>query len=197
MYPDTPEHMQSFTKRLPQLHFALRTGDAGSTRITGHRLPSEKEFTGKYVAYPSWTLSLPAGEDVQDIIRPPHEPVASYGKVLGNRTTLYKYLNPSLVVVITNDLKSVVQSCGIYVMDSAKGTILYHAILPAVDGACDVKAVMTENWLVYHYYDGDMGVDQAKGYRVVSVEFYEGSSPDEKIRRSVWLRLFRLTTSHS
>jgi ER membrane protein complex subunit 1 len=183
VYPDTPEHMQSFLTHLPSLHFALRTGQPGSTRLTGHRISSVLEFTGKYVAHSSWTASLPAGEDIQDIIRSNSGPVASLGKVLGNRTTLYKYLNPNLIAVTTNSLKDVVPSCGIYVMDSAKGTILYHAILPAASGACDVKAVLTENWLVYYYYDDDSGVDQTKGYRMVSVEFYEGSQVDEKLRR--------------
>ncbi|KAI0341141.1 DUF1620-domain-containing protein [Trametopsis cervina] len=184
IYPDTAENMQSFAKRLPSLHFALRTGKPGSTRLTGHRISSEKEFTGKYVAHASWTASLPDGEDIQEIIRPPRGPVASFGKVLGNRSTLYKYLNPSLVVVLTNSLKDTVPSCGVYVMDSAKGTTLYHAVLPAVNGACNVKAAMVENWLVYHYYDDHAGVDQAKGYRMVSVEFYEGSKVDEKVGSS-------------
>lgn len=179
--------MESFIKRLPSLHFALRSGQAGSTRLTGHRLPCEKEFTGRYIAHASWTSSLPAGEDIQDVITPPHQPIASLGKVLGNRTTLYKYLNPNLLVVLTNTLQTAVPNCGVYVMDSVKGTILYHAVLPVANGACNVKAAMTENWLVYHYYDDDMGVDRAKGYRIASVEFYEGSAPDEKIRRSALL----------
>ena len=183
MYPDTPEHVQSFVKHIPSLHFTLRTGQPGSTRLTGHRLSSVAEFTGKHIAHASWTSSLPAGEDVQDIIKPNRGPVASFGKVLGNRTTLYKYLNPNLLAVTTNSLKDAVPSCGIYVIDSAKGTTIYHAVLPAVSGSCNVKAALTENWLVYHYYDTDAGVDQAKGYRLVSVEFYEGSHVNDKIGR--------------
>ncbi|KAI0686950.1 hypothetical protein BC835DRAFT_1408443 [Cytidiella melzeri] len=184
IYPDTPENLQSFAKHVPSLHFALRTGKAGETRLTGHRISSVKEFTGRYVAYASWTASLPAGEDIHTVVRPKRGPVASYGKVLGNRTTLYKYLNPNLVAVTTSSLKDAVPSCGVYVIDSAKGTTLYHAVLPAAHGTCDVKVVLAENWLVYHYYDDDSGVDQAKGYRMVSVEFYEGSRIDEKIRSS-------------
>ncbi len=68
-------------------------------------------------------------------------------------------------------------------MDTAKGTILYHSILPAPGGICDIKTAFTENWLIYHYYDDEVGLDQAKSYRVVSVEFYEGSRIDEKISR--------------
>lgn len=168
---------------IPSLHFALRTGTPGATRLTGHRLSTEKEFTGKYVAHSTWTISLPENEDIQAVITRPVEPVASFGKVLGNRTTRYKYLNPNLVAVLTSSLTAATPTCGVYTMDAAKGTILYHSVLPAVGGVCDVKATLTENWLVYYYYDNEIGVDQAKSYQVVSVEFYEGHRTDEKTSR--------------
>ncbi len=131
------------------------------------------------------------------MISRPVEPIASLGKVLGDRSTLYKYLNPNVAVILTatsaaaqnptaDELKpagTLMQSCGVYAIDTVKGTILYHTTLPAAFGVCDVKTAFAENWLVYIYYDPEMGRDQAKGYQVVSVEFYEGSKVDEKIRR--------------
>lgn len=119
--------------------------------------------------------------------------MASLGKVLGNRTTLYKYLNPGVVVLLTarGPTSGPSSSCGVYAVDGVKGTILYSASVPPSGGVCDVKAAFTENWLVYHYYDADAaGVDQAKGYRMVSVEFYEGSRVDDKIGRYVPDSLF-------
>ena len=38
---------------------------------------------------------------------------------------------------------------------------------------CDVRVSLTENWLVYHYYDEGAG-GETKGWRTVSVELYEG-----------------------
>lgn len=77
-------------------------------------------------------------------------------------------------------------------MDSAKGTIVYHATLPSSAGACDVKASFTENWLVYHYFDEDFtGVGQAKGYRMITVELYEGKGIDDKTKR--YVRTFSLS----
>ena len=73
--------------------------------------------------------------------------------------------------------------CAVYLIDGAKGTIVYHAVLPSVRGDCDVKATLVENWLVYHYYDGEVGPNQAKSYRVVSVELYERNGIDDKRRR--------------
>ena len=170
---------------MSDLHFTLRTGTAPNLRLTGHRIGPQKEFTGKYIAFPSWTFALPDGEDVVEVVTRPVEPVASLGKVLGDRTTLYKYLNPHVQAVITASVAPTAssKSCGIYLVDVVKGTILYHAVLPAAGGACDIKAALAENWLVYMYFDDDTGVDQAKGHRVVSVELYEGSGVDDKTGR--------------
>ena len=46
------------------------------------------------------------------------------------------------------------------------------------------KATFTENWLVYHYYDDEyQGPGQTKGYKMVTVELYEGKQVDEKTKR--------------
>lgn len=123
---------------------------------------------------------------MQSIIKPIRDPIASIGKVLGNRTTLYKYLNPHVVLVLTAPpaFTTSTPHCGLYLVDSVKGTVVYQAMLPTEAGACNVKATFTENWLVYHYYDDEyQGSGQAKGYRMVSVELYEGKQIDDKTRR--------------
>ncbi|KAI0920704.1 hypothetical protein AcV5_010378 [Taiwanofungus camphoratus] len=185
IYPSTPENVDTFNKLLPAIHIPLRTGPPGHRQLTGHQISPHTEFTGKHVAHSTWSLSLPPSEEFLQVIPRPHDPVASLGKVLGNRTTLYKYLNPNLVAVVTGTSTSSMPRCSIYLIDGAKGTIIYHVVLPTVDASCDVKAVLTENWLVYQYYDSEIsGVDQAKSYRIVSVELYEGSGIDDKTKSS-------------
>ena len=186
IYPDTQENQETFHKLAPSINIPLRTGAPGQRRLTGHRISPKIELTGKHVADITWSLAFPAGEEVLSVTpRPAYEPVASLGKVLGNRTTLYKYLNPNLVAVVTGSSTAVVPKCSLYLVDGAKGTILYHVALSAAAG-CDVKVSLTENWLVYQYYDADaLGVQSTKGHRIVSVELYEGSDVDEKISRYV------------
>ncbi len=189
VYPGNDEATHALEKILPSLRIPLRTGPPGQRRLTGHQVPQQVEFTGKHIAYPTWSLPFPPTEDIRAIFARPSGPVASFGKVLGNRTTLYKYLNPNLVGVVTgppsNAPPSDSAACSIYLVDGGKGTIIYHTVLPSVAGACDVKAALVENWLVYHYYDNEVGVNQAKGHRVVSVELYEGYGVDDKRRRYV------------
>jgi len=128
-------------------------------------------------------LSVPQSELVHSIIRAPNYPIASFGKVLGNRTTLYKYLNQHLFAVTTVPRSPASGSCSIYLLDGIKGSIIYHAVVS--DKGCSIEAVLTENWLVYSYYDNEYaGVGQSKGHRVISVELYEGNGIDEKTRSS-------------
>ena len=119
--------------------------------------------------------------------------------MLGNRTTLYKLLNPHTFALTTSSP----DGCGVRVLDGVKGTLLYHARLPKPThgtsfsrpaphcghelirsvGECDVQVSFVENWLVYVYWDPEYAwVGQSKGRRGVSVELYEGA-PDERTRR--------------
>ncbi|KAF9241301.1 hypothetical protein BU15DRAFT_87236 [Melanogaster broomeanus] len=193
LYPDTPTTRDSLSTLAPNLYLALRAG----TQILGHQLGLNEEVSSLHVAFPTWGVSFGEGEEVVEIIRDAHKGgvIASIGKVKGDRSTLYKYLNRHLNVVITTSAgvsshtssspsSTNTRRCGVYVLDTVKGTVLYHASLPAAGGKCDVQAALEENWLVYSYYDDEAGVGGAKSHRVVSVEVYEGNKADEKIRSS-------------
>ncbi|KAJ3985170.1 hypothetical protein F5890DRAFT_1389972, partial [Lentinula detonsa] len=195
LYPDNVEAQKLFSAASAALSVPLRvTSSQGRRRLVGHQFSQRSSVTEtaskvEYTAFPTWTLSLPEGHDIQAIITPIRDPVASLGKVLGNRTTLYKYLNPHAVVVLTAPHSSTLLTsnahCGLYLVDSVKGSVIYEATLPAEGHNCNVKATFTENWLVYHYYDDEyQGAGQTKGYKMVTVELYEGKQVDEKTRSS-------------
>ncbi|KIY53056.1 DUF1620-domain-containing protein [Fistulina hepatica ATCC 64428] len=182
LYPDTEASTNALASAASYMHFPLSTssGPLGG-RVTGHQV-SLKPFIKKtrYIGHATWTLALPANEEIVEMLPVSRGPVASFGNVLGNRTTLYKYLNPRLFVVTTRSVPtSLSKMCALYVADSGTGTIIYRVSLPTHDNLCDVKATMTENWLVYHYYDNAAGFGSTKGYRMVSVEFYEGQGVDQ------------------
>ncbi len=159
----------------------MRTGLQGQQQLTGHQFSNVE--IGKPVAFPTWASSFPAGEEILSVIPRPSDPVASLGKVLGNRTTLYKYLNPHLFAVTTMSP----DTCGVYVIDAAKGSIVHHTHIAARSGlGCDLHVAFVENWLVYVYWEEEyQWVGQTKGRRLVSVELYEGSKPDDKTKRCV------------
>ncbi|KDQ54694.1 hypothetical protein JAAARDRAFT_182191 [Jaapia argillacea MUCL 33604] len=191
LYPDTPTTKESFAKVADTLSFALRTGGAAGRQVMGHQVSIHPDLRDleKFVAYPTWRKSFPMDETIQSVVKRQGRewPVASLGKVRGDRTTMYKYLNPNLFVVLTQGKGR----CGIYVVDGAKGSLVYEASVEAREGqGCAVKATFVENWLVYEYFDGRSeargldGKEQTKGPRVVSVEFYEGAGVDDKTKSS-------------
>jgi hypothetical protein len=77
-----------------------------TTPIVGHQSVFYPELSQYAVAYPMRSLSLSPGETIQRMIPAIRGPVASVGKVLGNRSTLYKYLNLRLFVILTELLSS-------------------------------------------------------------------------------------------
>ncbi|KAJ7147635.1 DUF1620-domain-containing protein [Mycena crocata] len=184
-YPDTEASTALLARLAPTLHLPFMQNFADGPRVVGHSLKLDPNLSDKYVAYRTWGLSLPPDEKVKAIVKPHVGPVASIGKVLGNRTTLYKYLNPRMFVVLTEATEVVGVGCGVYVIDGAKGSVLYSAVVPAANNqVCDVHATLVENWLVYHYYDGEgLAAGETKGWRIVTVELYEGGL-DEKTQSS-------------
>jgi len=179
VYPETLANEKAFANFAGKLNIALRTGDVGQ-QLTGHKFTTVEH--GRAIAFATWASSFPAGEKILSVIPRPSGPIASLGKVVGNRTTLYKYLNPHLSAVTTVSSTA----CGVYVIDVAKGNIVYHASIATNKGKgrCDLHVALVENWLVYVYWDEEYEwVGQTKGQKLVTVELYEGSIPDDKTRR--------------
>jgi hypothetical protein len=146
IYPELPDKWESFARTAPSLHFFLHTTAEGKDRLTGHRFAKNPDTSNLFVAHPTWSLSFPPDENIQRVVPPasPRALVASIGKVLSNRTTLYKYLNPHLSIVLTASPEG--KRCGIYLVDGVKGAFVYWVTVPsAASGICDVQASLAEN----------------------------------------------------
>ncbi|CAK5273724.1 unnamed protein product [Mycena citricolor] len=185
-YPNTAKSSAAIAKLAPKLYMPFIEKFSDGPRVVGHSLKLDPNMSDNYLAFRTWGLALPRTETLAGLVRPHVGPVASLGKVLGNRTTLYKYLNPRMFVVLTQDnAADEAAGCGLRVVDGAKGSVVYEAVLPRGEGGlCDVRATLVENWLVYHYYDAQVVAQgDTKGWRVVTVELYEGLL-DEKTQSS-------------
>lgn len=128
-----------------------------------------------------WTFRGPMAENITSFTtRPMHDPIASIGRVLGDRSVAYKYLNPHLLTVTTID--PVRSTASIYLLDSVSGAILYSATHEGVDVTQPIFAIISENWLVYTYF-GDTDVTTtpvAKGTYLVVSELYESSINNDR-----------------
>ncbi|KAH9881032.1 hypothetical protein J1614_001525 [Plenodomus biglobosus] len=126
---------------------------------------------------PVWTFTPVSGERIISYTaRPIQDPVASIGKVLGDRRVLYKYLNPNLVLVTAVGART----ASIYLLDSASGQLLHTMSHDDVDTSRPIPATISENWFAYSLtIDGASGAS-SRGYQLVVSDLYESPLPDDR-----------------
>ena len=113
----------------------------------------------------AWTVSFPpeAGSIVGFASKPTEdERVNSWTRVPGDRSTLFKYLNPNTVFLATSDGKHVQAT----LIDGVTGRILYR--VRHGDARGPVRAVVRENWVTYHYFN-----TRARRFAVSALEIFD------------------------
>ncbi|KAI4716936.1 DUF1620-domain-containing protein [Aureobasidium sp. EXF-10727] len=138
---------------------------------------------GKVVGGPiaeaaSWKFSPGNGEKVYSLTpRPFEDPVASIGKVLGDRKVLYKYLNPNTLLVIT--ASEVTLSATVSVLDALSGSVLYVASHQGVDATMPIASTVSENWFAYSFATQPTA-DGVKGYQLITGEMFESPFSNDR-----------------
>ena len=117
-----------------------------------------------------WSIPFVDGDILSSTTPVANGAIASFGRAVGDKSTLYKYLNPHLVVLtIINAQKSAGR---VVVVDSTSGRQVYDVALGDIVTSKGVQVAMSENWLVYSYLD-------KAGWRIGSVELYEDRRNDK------------------
>lgn len=146
-------------------------GTAKGLKVTGSGKPEQ-----------TWTFTPPTSELIASIsTRPAHDPVASIGKVLGDRSVMYKYLNPHLISIVTANPTG--STASIHLIDSVSGAVLYTTTHNGVDTSKPIISTIAENWIVYSYYGGDddvLGETAAKGYHLIVSELFESDVKNDR-----------------
>ncbi|KAF4909692.1 ER membrane protein complex subunit 1 [Colletotrichum fructicola] len=136
----------------------------------------------------AWEFTPPAGYEIVNIAtRPVHDPIASIGRVLGDRKVRYKYLNPNTIVVSTvNAAKS---TLSVSLLDSVSGEVLHSTSYEGVDTDKNVECTLSENWFVCTFFGeyalkDDAGQPQSgqslKGYQIVVSDLYESDYANDR-----------------
>ncbi|XP_064629026.1 ER membrane protein complex subunit 1-like isoform X2 [Lineus longissimus] len=167
VYPKTLE---------PQVHkvadsLFMFTTDADKAVLSGYGMMVKNQ---ELQALSLWNVNL-LGENqkiTNVVAKRLAEHVHSQGRVLGDRSVLYKYLNPNMVVVTTQGeeltQKTPFGFLNVYLIDVVNGNIIFHANHKKVLGP--VHVVHSENWVVYNYWN------QGKRRNEITVlELYEGN----------------------
>ncbi|CAG8693541.1 7769_t:CDS:10, partial [Dentiscutata erythropus] len=168
--------LKAFQKFATSFYFTLSEGIGGKS-LNGYNVVVDK-ISQPFSINRLWKFSFPEGNTIVAIgHKPNHEKIASLGRVLGDRSVLYKYLNPNIVAVATLSPSS---SLDFYLIDIIKGSILYHAAHENVGPSHPVQIIQVENTIVYHFWSE--GIE--KGYNVVVCDLYESEKPDERFDNS-------------
>lgn len=143
-------------------------------QMNGYRIIQDKD---ELQADNVWSISLVNQKQnlkIMSITAKPHnEHVHSQGRVLGDRSVLYKYINPNAVVVVTEGEEPATTQqkaynlFNLYVLDVVTGHVIFHCNHRKSVGP--VHVIHSENWVVYSFFNvktrrPEMGV----------LEMYEG-----------------------
>ncbi|XP_016138578.1 ER membrane protein complex subunit 1-like [Sinocyclocheilus grahami] len=146
-FPSTKNVLQQLQDTASSIFFYLV--DSSQGKLSGFRL--RKDLSTELI----WEVVIPT--EVQEIVavkgKRANEHVHSQGRVMGDRSVLYKYLNPNLLAVITEstDTHQERSFVGIFLIDGVTGRIVHEAVQRKARGP--VHFVHSENWVVYVYWN--------------------------------------------
>ncbi|XP_035220797.1 ER membrane protein complex subunit 1-like [Stegodyphus dumicola] len=145
-------------------HFIF-TAEPSAGSLVGYKLINGENNSLRAVEV--WNIKLPQAI-IEIVSKKPQEHVHSQGRVMGDRSVLYKYLNPNLAAVFTEGSDSVQKTfCNIYLIDIITGLIVYSASHKRCKSP--IHVVHSENWIVYSYYN-----DKSRRIEISSIELFEG-----------------------
>ncbi|EXJ66078.1 uncharacterized protein A1O5_10692 [Cladophialophora psammophila CBS 110553] len=124
----------------------------------------------------TWILKPQEGmKIVHAVARAEHDPVASIGRVLGDRSVLYKYLSPNIALLLATSHSGALT---VYLIDAMTGAILHTATHSGVLSS-DIPAVISENWYAYTFTARDPFTSGLSNQLIIS-ELYESSVPNDR-----------------
>lgn len=130
----------------------------------------------------TWKLSLPNDEIIVAITAPENTPIASLGRVLGDRSVLYKYLNPNAISFLSVSKAHDGQGkmLHVYVLDVVTGDIILKQSRSYGGVAANhIHLSMSENFIIYSFWnEGPL-----KQNEIAVIELYEATTTDMKYSR--------------
>ncbi|KRX57589.1 ER membrane protein complex subunit 1 [Trichinella sp. T9] len=140
----------------------------------------------------TWTLNFLPDSDSEIVdfqIKSLDAKVHSQGRVLGNRSVLYKYLNPNLGVSLirtvddrAKGVKIVSDDITVTIFDAVAGNIIYVAKQKRSLGP--YRLLLCENWIIYTFWN-----EKYRRMEISVVEMYEGESQSDPLSFSSYRQL--------
>uniref|UniRef100_A0A2P2I5T1 ER membrane protein complex subunit 1 n=1 Tax=Hirondellea gigas TaxID=1518452 RepID=A0A2P2I5T1_9CRUS len=137
-----------------------------TTHLSGYSLRPSKP--GALSLTPVWSSYFPPGVITGVFPKRSGDRLHSSGRVMADRSVLYKYNNPNLAVVLAQGHDNVNKNVlSVYLLDLVSGAVVDWISHRFVSGP--VHVVHSENWVVYTYHN-----DKARRHEIHSLELFEG-----------------------
>ena len=136
-------------------------------KIVGYRMVAKGQ---EVVLQATWTFSSPGAKIISLIGKPSDQQVHSLGRVMADRSVLFKYVNPNLGFLMAEGKDASLKTfINVYLIDLVTGRVVFSATHKRVTGPYHV--VHSENWAVYTYYN-----EKSRRAELSSLELYEGKT---------------------
>ena len=146
----------------------VATKDVAGGSLTGQQLAVSAD--GTVTLTPVWTLHSPGAKILHVVGKPAEEKVHSQGRVMADRSVLFKYVNPNLALALAEGTDSLGKTfINVYLVDLVTGRVVFSASHKRVNGP--YRIVHSENWAVYTYFN-----EKSRRGEIASLELFEGSS---------------------
>jgi hypothetical protein len=153
-------------KVMARVHSRLYIYLASDGGVTGHSIVPSAH--GSYSAVPSWSFAVPSGSKLVHVASHTQDEVRSPGRVAGDRSVLFKFLNAALIAVFSLDTES--STLHAFVIDAITGRTLKFFV--HAHAAAPVSSVISEHALTYSFWNAE--VDRQE---IVSLEMFTQSAP--------------------
>ena len=147
----------------------MYTADAQMGEVRGHHFSTSGEDSFKHT--PTWSFMLPhlREELVHFSVKDSQESIYANARVLSDRSVLYKYLNPHIVMLVTESRIERKPCVNVYVLDGVSGRLVHQ--LHHSNARSTVPPILSENWLAYQVVNL-----KEKRQELVVIEMYEGKT---------------------
>uniref|UniRef100_A0A0K8T908 ER membrane protein complex subunit 1 n=1 Tax=Lygus hesperus TaxID=30085 RepID=A0A0K8T908_LYGHE len=147
----------------------MYTVDPSTGIMIGYNFRTNPQKPEEILSRVMWNLRLP--EKLVSVAgKRREEKVHSQGRVLGDRSVLYKYVNPNLIAAatVTPDpvLKSIVS---VYLIDAVSGGVVFSTTHKRASEP--VHLVHSENWIAYSFFS-----EKSRRTEIITLDLYEGDA---------------------
>lgn len=200
LYPRTEEALDIFKRELGNIYWYSIETDKGVLR--GHAVQKNCVLeVADYFCFDTkglWSIVFPFESEkiAATATRSSNEVVHTQAKVTGDQEVMYKYVSKNLLFLATVSPKAFgpigsvtpdESSLVVYVIDTVTGRILHRVTHLGSQGP--VKAVFSENWVVYHYFNL-----RAHRYEMSVIEIYDQARAENKDVGKLVLGMHNLTS---